>query len=1459
VLAEIPNALGYHRIVETSTNGYLVRQFIHSSLYDRISTRPFLEEIEKKWLAFQLLCAVRDCHARNIFHGDIKTENILVTSWGWLYLTDFSSCFKPTYLPEDNPADFSFFFDTSGRRTCYLAPERFLKPGEEAIGKSPINWAMDIFSVGCVIAELFLETPIFSLSQLFRYRLNRDYEPEHIHLNRIADKEIREMVAHMIQIDPQERYSAEEYLNFWKVKAFPEYFYSFLHQYMYVITDPTSGRSPVTATGENLGESDDRVDRTYSDFDKISFFLGFDSAERQTTPLIRKSHQGTDLFPLQIDIPGYRHEASRLQKRPTDNGSLIFVALVVASLRSTARASSRIRGCELLLAFGERLTDEAKLDRILPYVMSLLNDRTDLVRVAALRTVTQLTALISAVSPINSYIFPEYLLPRFQHFIAGNNANPSAWVRASYASCLGSLATTASNFLEMRQALRADGSLPTSDPDAEDSTVSTSIYQNLYDVAREDLIAQFEGHTKALLTDSDVSVRRALLSSVSTLCFFFGSTKASDVILSHLNTYLNDRDWLLKSSFFETIVGVATYVGTAGLEEFIMPLMVQSLADPEDSVVERVIRSFSSIARLGLFQKTKVWELVDIVARFTMHPNIWIREAAAQFLAVSTEYSSIADRHGIFMPIIKVYLKASPPALTEVALLDTLKKPLPRIILELATNWALKADRGLFWKSMKTQKTLSFGYGELSPTMSSRSLGPKTLGRLPKNDEDEHWIQRLRSAGMEPNGEVKLLALREYIWRSAHRRTQEESGKKPSRFNMMVELNELDVSLQTVFFDNNKVVERNAHYFDQDEGPRTIEEALRDASGNENNEPSRPKDIPGAGPRSPIDGYQSPRGGKLRNPDEPSSLDSRQSFRLGDHSLMRKGSSISLIRDTSGKAAPETGTSTVNAFGKVEGSHTRDGKPPRKTSTLGPGRENHDLVLQGRKIQPVHSYQGNDPNILRLLDSLYLENYPVDLIEFGQVVAPRQPIRRGGSSSGSWRPEGILVAMLSEHIAAVNRVVVAPDHKFFVTGSDDGTVKVWDTSRLERSISHRSRLTYAQGIKVKVTALNFVENSHCFISAGSDGSVHVVRVNCWDEDRHGIRYGKLRLMREYQLPAGEFAIWVEHHKVENQSILMIATNTSRIVSIELRSMKVIYELKNPVSHGSLTCFCVDKRHQWLLAGTTHGVLDLWDLRFKLRTRAWAFSNGLPIHRIALPPVNRSSKRYRVTIAGGVPGQIVAFDIEKGQLKEVYKTGIATAKDASPLKPTAIPSVTELDVDERPGSMLVRFTSSNGTSSSLEGGASGSADRSIRSIAMGTQFSDEGTETKSTFILSAGPDNKVRFWDPTRAENSMVVSGLEVDEAKSVFSAVATPSDVVVVRENLPHSTTGQGDSAGGGGSSAANTPSKKNKTARSSIISLQQHNLLRGHKDMILDVALLEWPYAMVVSVDRSGVIYVYS
>lgn len=371
------------------------------------STRPFLEEIEKRWIAFQLLCGLRDCHARGIHHGDIKAENVLVTSWNWIYLSDFAP-FKPTYLPEDNPADFSYFFDTSGRRICYVAPERFLGAGEGR-GETSITDEMDIFSLGCVIAELFLEgTPLFTLSQLFKYRTG-EYDPA-TYLEKIEDPEIRHLVQHMINLDPSKRHSAEQYLNIWRRKAFPEYFYSFLHQYIGFITDPTSGQGSLIVPDERdlTSQADDRIDRIYHDFDKISFFLGFDQSDTNDGGQQQQEKRVTSkdgIIPVHLDIPNYQRQSSIVRRRPvsSDDGTLIFLSLIASSLRNTSRATARVRACDVFLAFGERITDEAKLDRCLPYLVSLLNDEAVVVQVAAVRTVTQLVGFFLQPSFAYSY------------------------------------------------------------------------------------------------------------------------------------------------------------------------------------------------------------------------------------------------------------------------------------------------------------------------------------------------------------------------------------------------------------------------------------------------------------------------------------------------------------------------------------------------------------------------------------------------------------------------------------------------------------------------------------------------------------------------------------------------------------------------------------------------------------------------------------------------------------------------------------------------------------------------------------------------------------------------------------------------------------------------------------------------------------------------------------------------
>ena len=94
----------------------------------------------------------------------------------------------------------------------------------------------------------------------------------------------------------------------------------------------------------------------------------------------------------------------------------------------------------------------------------------------------------------------------------------------------------------------------------------------------QELQGHIQEHLSALLMDPSSIVKRAVLHDISSLCIFLGRQKTNDVLLSHMITYLNDRDWLLRYAFFESIVDVAACAGGRSLEEYILPLMVQALS-----------------------------------------------------------------------------------------------------------------------------------------------------------------------------------------------------------------------------------------------------------------------------------------------------------------------------------------------------------------------------------------------------------------------------------------------------------------------------------------------------------------------------------------------------------------------------------------------------------------------------------------------------------------------------------------------------------------------------------------------------------------------------------------------------------------------------------------------------------------------------------------------------------------
>ena len=219
------NVCAVQKVVESDKACFMVRQYFSCNLVERLSILPFLSSFDKRWITYQMLSGLAQLNSVGLCHGDIKPENVLLTTTNWAILTDIACC-KPVMIPTASSVDFSFFFDPAGKRTCYIAPERFYDPGQQQQqqqGTRGLTHKMDVFSMGCTIASFYLEgTPLFNLSQLLEYRRGAWDKPPQT--ARIQDPDVRDLVEHMTQRDPEKRLTAEEYIRRWTPRLFPKWF-----------------------------------------------------------------------------------------------------------------------------------------------------------------------------------------------------------------------------------------------------------------------------------------------------------------------------------------------------------------------------------------------------------------------------------------------------------------------------------------------------------------------------------------------------------------------------------------------------------------------------------------------------------------------------------------------------------------------------------------------------------------------------------------------------------------------------------------------------------------------------------------------------------------------------------------------------------------------------------------------------------------------------------------------------------------------------------------------------------------------------------------------------------------------------------------------------------------------------------------------------------------------------------
>ncbi|GAW09400.1 cmgc cdk pitslre protein kinase [Lentinula edodes] len=145
------NVVGIREVVvgDTLTQVFIVMDFIEHDLKSLLTLMPspFLQS-EIKTLMLQLLSAVKHCHANWILHRDLKTSNLLMNNRGTIMVADFGLARR--YGDPVGVGGMTQLVVT----LWYRAPEILL-------GAEKYSTAVDMWSVGCIFAELLLKEPLF--------------------------------------------------------------------------------------------------------------------------------------------------------------------------------------------------------------------------------------------------------------------------------------------------------------------------------------------------------------------------------------------------------------------------------------------------------------------------------------------------------------------------------------------------------------------------------------------------------------------------------------------------------------------------------------------------------------------------------------------------------------------------------------------------------------------------------------------------------------------------------------------------------------------------------------------------------------------------------------------------------------------------------------------------------------------------------------------------------------------------------------------------------------------------------------------------------------------------------------------------------------------------------------------------------------------------------------------------
>jgi len=134
---------------ENDKDIYLIFEYMETDLHTVIRAN-ILEDVHKEFIIYQTLKALKYIHSAGIIHRDLKPSNILINSDVNIKICDFGLA-RSLLLGKEGSLPVL---------TDYVATRWYRAP-EILLGSTKYSKAADVWSVGCILAELLLGKAVF--------------------------------------------------------------------------------------------------------------------------------------------------------------------------------------------------------------------------------------------------------------------------------------------------------------------------------------------------------------------------------------------------------------------------------------------------------------------------------------------------------------------------------------------------------------------------------------------------------------------------------------------------------------------------------------------------------------------------------------------------------------------------------------------------------------------------------------------------------------------------------------------------------------------------------------------------------------------------------------------------------------------------------------------------------------------------------------------------------------------------------------------------------------------------------------------------------------------------------------------------------------------------------------------------------------------------------------------------